>query len=177
MNQLPSWKASLAAPSSPHRGFYADDDTCKHCSSSCRTCEGNATNCQSCERGLVLDQGVCRKTCPESHVAMGGVCKRCPEMCQDCIHEKTCKGTWEPHRGEGGGPLPESGMSNKIWGNHLHAFTETDLNGGHQENWGWHKAFPWWILQIKTDKSPFFIRFLPHTCPGQLGCDKHCPKC
>ncbi|KAB0368883.1 hypothetical protein FD755_019917 [Muntiacus reevesi] len=72
-------------------GFYADDDTCEHCSSSCRTCEGNATNCQSCEGGLVLDQGVCRETCPERHVAMDGVCKRCPEMCQDCIHEKTCK--------------------------------------------------------------------------------------
>ncbi|XP_027405292.1 proprotein convertase subtilisin/kexin type 5 isoform X2 [Bos indicus x Bos taurus] len=72
-------------------GFYADNDTCEHCSSSCRTCEGNATNCQSCERGLVLDQGVCRETCPERHVAMEGVCKRCPEMCQDCIHEKTCK--------------------------------------------------------------------------------------
>ncbi|KAI4573512.1 hypothetical protein MJT46_004752 [Ovis ammon polii x Ovis aries] len=73
------------------RGFYADDDTCEHCSSPCRTCVGNATNCQSCKGGLVLDQGVCRETCPERHVAMEGVCKRCPEKCQDCIHEETCK--------------------------------------------------------------------------------------
>lgn len=51
-------------------------------------------------------------------------------------------------------------------GNHLHAFTEIDLYGGQWENWGWHKAFSWWILQIKTDKSPFFFfftRFLLHT--------------
>lgn len=85
-------------PSFP-RGFYAQDGICEHCSSPCRTCEGNATNCHSCEGDFVLDHGVCLKTCPEKHVAMEGVCKHCPENCQDCIHEETCKGTWK-HPGE-----------------------------------------------------------------------------
>ncbi|XP_006996032.2 proprotein convertase subtilisin/kexin type 5 isoform X1 [Peromyscus maniculatus bairdii] len=71
--------------------FYAKDGVCEHCSSPCRTCEGNATNCHSCERDFVLDGGVCRETCPEKHVAVEGVCQHCPEMCQDCIHEKICK--------------------------------------------------------------------------------------
>lgn len=78
-----------------HRDFYAKDGVCEHCSSPCRTCEGNATNCHSCERDFVLDGGVCRETCPEKHVAVEGVCQHCPEMCQDCIHEKICKGTWK----------------------------------------------------------------------------------
>lgn len=115
VNHCPRWKASPVAPSSPHRGFYAEDGTCERCSPSCRTCEGNATNCHSCERGLVLDHGVCRETCPERHVAVEGVCKHCPEMCQDCIHEKICKGTWEPHRGECGDPLSEGGLSKENW--------------------------------------------------------------
>ncbi|XP_037377016.1 proprotein convertase subtilisin/kexin type 5-like, partial [Talpa occidentalis] len=72
-------------------GFYAENDTCEHCSSSCKTCEGNATNCHSCAEGLVLEQGMCQKTCSKRHVAMEGVCKPCPEMCEDCIHEKICK--------------------------------------------------------------------------------------
>ncbi|XP_045878824.1 proprotein convertase subtilisin/kexin type 5 isoform X2 [Meles meles] len=72
-------------------GFYAEDGTCKSCSSPCRTCEGNATNCHSCQGSLTLHQGACREACPERHVAVEGVCKACPEMCQDCIHEKTCK--------------------------------------------------------------------------------------
>ncbi|XP_032722555.1 proprotein convertase subtilisin/kexin type 5 isoform X1 [Lontra canadensis] len=72
-------------------GFYAEDGTCKPCSSPCRTCKGNATNCHSCQGSLTLHQGACREACPERHVAVEGVCKACPEMCQDCIHEKTCK--------------------------------------------------------------------------------------
>lgn len=72
-------------------GFYAKDGVCEHCSSPCKTCEGNATSCNSCEGDFVLDHGVCWKTCPEKHVAVEGVCKHCPERCQDCIHEKTCK--------------------------------------------------------------------------------------
>ncbi|XP_055469807.1 proprotein convertase subtilisin/kexin type 5 isoform X3 [Psammomys obesus] len=72
-------------------GFYAKDGVCEHCSSPCKTCEGNATSCLSCEGDFVLDHGMCLQTCPEKHVAMEGVCKHCPEMCQDCIHEKTCK--------------------------------------------------------------------------------------
>ena len=56
------------------------------------------------------------------------------------------------------------GCPRRSGGNRLHAFTEIDLHGGQWENWGWHKAFSWWILQIQTDKSPFFFtRFLPHT--------------
>ncbi|KAG8519836.1 Proprotein convertase subtilisin/kexin type 5 [Galemys pyrenaicus] len=73
------------------QGFYAENDTCERCSSSCKTCEGNATNCHSCAEGLVLKQGTCQQACPRRHVAMEGVCKPCPEMCEECIHEKTCK--------------------------------------------------------------------------------------
>lgn len=79
---------------------------CKPCSSPCKTCEENATNCHSCEGGLVLDQGTCQETCSERHVAVEGVCKRCPEMCQECLHEKTCKGTWEHPRGKHGSTKP-----------------------------------------------------------------------
>lgn len=99
MTHFPSWKVSPVVLCLPHRGFYAEDSTCKPCSSPCRTCEGNATNCHSCQGSLTLHQGACREACPERHVAVEGVCKACPEMCQDCIHEKTCKGMWEHPRG------------------------------------------------------------------------------
>ncbi|XP_004591833.2 proprotein convertase subtilisin/kexin type 5 isoform X2 [Ochotona princeps] len=72
-------------------GFYGKDGTCVHCSSTCRTCEGNDTNCQSCKAGFVLYKGECQETCPERHVVVEGVCRQCPEGCYDCIHEETCK--------------------------------------------------------------------------------------
>ncbi|XP_060056766.1 proprotein convertase subtilisin/kexin type 5-like [Erinaceus europaeus] len=72
-------------------GFYTENGSCRHCSSSCRTCEGNATNCRSCAEDLVLDKGVCQKACSDRHVAMEGVCKPCPDLCESCIYETTCK--------------------------------------------------------------------------------------
>ena len=54
------------------------------------------------------------------------------------------------------------GCPSRTGGASLPTFTEIDLHGCHWGNWGWHKAFPWWSLQIKTDKRPFFARFLPH---------------
>lgn len=136
VNYFPTWKVSPAAVSSLYRGFYAENGTCVHCSSSCRTCEGNATNCHSCEGGLVLDHGVCQETCPERHVAMEGVCKHCPEMCEECIHEKTCKGTWEHPRGKcGSAELPwlganylvGEGCSSRTRGTSLPTFTEIHI--------------------------------------------------
>ena len=68
---------------------------------------GNATNGHSCEGGLILDQGGRQETCSERHVAVEQwVCKQCPKMCQDCIHEKTCRGSWEHPRGEHGSAEP-----------------------------------------------------------------------
>ncbi|KAM9206534.1 proprotein convertase subtilisin/kexin type 5-like [Dugong dugon] len=83
------WNASVTGFLA--RGFYAEAGLCERCSSPCRTCEGDATHCFSCEGGFVLEQGLCREACSERHVAVEGVCRRCPEMCQDCIHEETCK--------------------------------------------------------------------------------------
>lgn len=171
VNHFLTWKPSQAALSSPHRGFYAEDGTCERCSSPCRTCEGNANNCHSCEGGLVLDHKVCRETCPERHVAVEGVCKHCPEMCQECIHEKTCKGTWEHPRGEWGSAKPPQ-LGPTIWGWGIQAeLGETVslplmkfiyLCARHWGKCGWDKVFPLWILQVNTDKSPFCMTSSPN---------------
>ena len=155
--------ASPAAPSSPHRGFYADDDICERCSFSCRTCEGNATNCQSCRGGLVLDQGVCRESCPERHVAMDGVCKRCPELCQDCIHEKTCKGTWEPHRGEGGPTIWEWDVQEDLGETVCMPLLKLTSMGVSEKTEGDIKPFHDGFCKFRQTRAHFFTRFLPHT--------------
>lgn len=155
LNNFPTWKASPAHLSSPYRGFYAEDGTCGRCSSPCKTCKGNATNCHSCEGGLVLHQGACQETCSERHVAVEGVCKHCPEMCQECIHEKTCKGILEHLRRECGSAKPP-GWGPTIGGRDFQAGLGESVSlsllkliylcARHWGKWGWDKAFPLWIL-------------------------------
>ncbi|XP_010190928.1 PREDICTED: proprotein convertase subtilisin/kexin type 5-like, partial [Mesitornis unicolor] len=73
------------------RGYFNDSETCEECSGSCKTCVGSATKCLSCKSPLLLEQWKCKPTCSEKHFASEGICKHCSEMCQECIHNQTCK--------------------------------------------------------------------------------------
>ncbi|KFP66141.1 Proprotein convertase subtilisin/kexin type 5, partial [Cariama cristata] len=75
----------------PEEGYFNDSETCKECSGSCKTCTGSANKCLSCKSPLLLEQWKCKPTCSEKHFASEGICKHCPEMCQECIHDQTCK--------------------------------------------------------------------------------------
>uniref|UniRef100_A0A670J3W3 SPC3 n=1 Tax=Podarcis muralis TaxID=64176 RepID=A0A670J3W3_PODMU len=70
------------------RGFHG---ACRECDSPCKTCEGNASRCLSCESPFLLEQTECKLACSENHFADDGICRDCPEMCQECIIKSSCK--------------------------------------------------------------------------------------
>ncbi|XP_055951488.1 extracellular matrix organizing protein FRAS1-like [Argiope bruennichi] len=67
-------------------GYFSDENNeCKSCSSSCKTCFGNMTSqCSSCEKGYYLQKGQCVKSCDPNFYASDGYCLECHESCLSC---------------------------------------------------------------------------------------------